>query len=684
MARPFRYTFILVLVALSSCLAAVSGWRYARASAPVSGPIILISIDSLRADRLPAYGYTRGRAPAIESLAADGVVFERAYSHVPQTLPAHAALLTGRLPIETGVRHATRGVIPGGERLLAEMLGDRGFATGAVVSSFLLRPQTGINQGFDFFDADLPTGNGPRSLRRNGIESVRVAEHWLASVETTRAFLFLHLDEPRALDAVPEHHSDLAPYDARIAHADEVVGHLVRYLKTHQLYDQSTVMLVSDHGEGLGQHGEQGHGLFIYDETVRVPLIIKPAAGAGAGRRIPDPVQHVDLVPTILDLAKAPVPGNLRGRSLAPLLDNQHGSLSPAPIYIESTWGATHFAWSELTSVVENGYRYINAPRDELYDLASDPYERENLVAARPAVASRLRNVLRTFASSAVIGDGGDGPSPEDRERYEALGYVGDPSTYFMGPRQSLDPKDGWQIVEQYRRATDLAGARQWNASIGAFRDLLRQEPQMVDAWLRLASIATRSEHHDIAADAYKRAFHHEPANLGARLGAAASLVRLKKYDEARHLVLRAAADATDKPHTRSMAHELLARIALARRQFEVARSEADLAESANSSRPVVPYVSGRIALDEQRYTDAVEFFESALARLENSNEGQLADLRLYAAEALLRVERFEEAEELFRSELSKAPLSARARAGLATVYDATDREHEAVALDAH
>ena len=169
MARPLRHTFILLLVALGTCLAAVSGWRYARASAPVNGPIILISIDALRADRLPAYGYLQGRTPAIDTLAADGVVFERAYSHVPQTLPAHASLLTGRLPFETGVRDGVGFTLPSSERLLPEMLRDRGYATAAVVSSFLLRKETGINQGFDFFDAALTdTGTEPhRGLRRD-------------------------------------------------------------------------------------------------------------------------------------------------------------------------------------------------------------------------------------------------------------------------------------------------------------------------------------------------------------------------------------------------------------------------------------------------------------------------------------------------------------------------------------
>ena len=160
MSRPFRYTFILVLAALSTALAAVSGWRYAKASAPINGPIILIAVDSLRADHLPAYGYTRVKTPGIDRLATDGVVFERAFSHVPQTLPAVAALLTGRLPYDTGVRDSVGLPLAQSERLLPEMLRDRGYSTAAIVSSFLLRKETGINQGFNLFDANFTVSAG--------------------------------------------------------------------------------------------------------------------------------------------------------------------------------------------------------------------------------------------------------------------------------------------------------------------------------------------------------------------------------------------------------------------------------------------------------------------------------------------------------------------------------------------
>ena len=298
MARPLRFTFILILAALGTGLAAVGGWRYARASAPVNGPIVVISIDTLRADHLPVYGYRKVRTPAIDALAHDGVVFERAYSHSPQTLPAHASLLSGRLPFETGVRDNLGFVIKASERVLPQMLRERGYATGGIVSAYVLRKETGISQGFDFFDGEMPPSSPERlvgQVKRDGSDSEVIAEHWLDSLGSSRAFLFLHLYEPHKPYAPAVRFAEFAPYDAQIAYADEIVGRLVRYLKTHQLYDRSTIVLLSDHGEGLGDHGEQEHGLFLYRETIRVPLLIKLPDRGAAGRRVAAPVQHIEL-----------------------------------------------------------------------------------------------------------------------------------------------------------------------------------------------------------------------------------------------------------------------------------------------------------------------------------------------------------------------------------------------------
>ncbi len=279
-----------------------------------------------------------------------------------------------------------------------------------------------------------------------------IAEHWLDSAGTSRVFLFLHLNEPHKPYAPPERFSQYSPYDGEIAHADEIVGRLIQYLKKHQLYDRSTIILLSDHGEGLGDHGEQEHGLFVYDEAIRVPLIIKQESNVGAGRRIPDLVQHVDLVPTILDLVKAPVPDNLRGRSLKPLLEDT-GSLRERPVYAESLYARNHFGWSEITALTSGRFQYISAPREELYDLTNDPSQRENLAGAEAGAADALDGMKEQLAR--LTGDAPPAPA---------------------GPVAVLaDPKDGVEILERYRQALAFTAERKWADAIPLLQRVLRR-----------------------------------------------------------------------------------------------------------------------------------------------------------------------------------------------------------------
>ncbi len=684
MSRPLRYTFILVLVALGTCLAAVSGWRYARASAPVGGPIILLSIDALRADRLPAYGYAAGHTPAIDALAKDGIVFERAYSHVPQTLPAHASLLSGRLPFETGVRDGAGFKVAEDERMLAEMLADRGYATAGIVSSFNLRKETGIGQGFTLFDAaTATTPDTEPPLVRDGAAAEVIAERWFDSAGTERVFLFLHLAEP-ANDA-PAPGVSAITYDARISRADDIVARLVKYLKSHQLYDQSTIILVSDHGQGLGEHGEETHGLLVYDDVLRVPLVIKQAARGERGRRVRTPVQHIDIVPTVLDLAKAPVPASLRGRSLTPLFDDD-ANLGERVVYAESMFGRVHFGWHGLVSLTDGRYRYIEGATTELYDTETDPSSRQDLAAARPEIAAKFQSSLAELAQDDRIARIAtpQSLSDDDRVRLEQLGYVG---SLVADDAVVQSPTSGVMnvaVVEEYRRAVRLLETGDMDGALETFRALTGLQPDSADAWRQFASAAGRAEKHDLAADAFRRVMVLAPLSTDGVLGASNALLRIRKFDEATGLAQRLLDDEKIDAGVKAGAHELLARVALGRRSYDAARREAALAEAIDANRPVVAYVNGRIALDQRRYTDALASFESALATLDANKGAPLGDLRLYAAESLLRAGRLSEAEYLFLEQLKTAPLNPRALTGLTAVYKTTGRTDEAASLTQH
>jgi choline-sulfatase len=650
-SRPLRYTFILLAAALGTALAAVGGWRYARASAPVPGPVILISIDTLRVDRLPAYGYRTIRTPAIDSLAADGVVFEHAYSNSTQTLPSHVAMMTGRLPFENGVRDDDNSAIPVDERPIAQMVRDRGYATGGIVSSALLRRATGMSRGFDFFYDDLPAGDGdlpPADRRRSGAASEDIAERWLSGLGTTRLFLFLHIDEPRAPRA--------PSYDDAITAADAVVGRFVRYLKAHQLYDQSTILLLSDHGEGLGEHGEQEHGLFLYNEAIHVPLIVKPAAGVGPERRIPDVVQLADVAPTVLDLVKAPVPGNLRGRSLKPLTEGG-AVLSPAIVYSESRYGRSRFGWSELVSMTDGQFQYIRAPREELYDLRADPRERENLAEASDSAKAleRLRAALTTV-----------------------LGKAASPATDPL-----VDPKDKAAMVEDYRAALALAADRKWPQAIELLQTIVRNEPAAVAAWRTLADLATVAERFDVAQAAAQHLVDLAPDDAAAFIRAARVALATRKLDEAGSLAMQAIDLSPKDGHVLADAHGVLALVALARHDADTAQSEAMGARQSDPASVLPLFVNARVLIEEGNDAEALATLEKANTADARGKAAPVPDLKALTGDVLVRSDRKAEAEMFYLDELRDFPHNLRARESLATLYQSMGQPDNAARVTA-
>ncbi len=284
--------FLAILAIL--VIAVISAWavhrRWLRSYSSADGPIILISIDTLRADHLPAYGYTKVRTPNIDALAAAGTLFEHAYSHAPQTLPAHTSILSGQLPFEHGVRDNVGFTVKPGQWFVQRALRQRGWPTGGFVSAYVLRGAVGLNQGFDTYDSELPPASGERSIgqvQRSGDATLAAAENWLNARDRKKPFfLFLHLYEPHKPYEPPSRFASYEPYDGEIAYADEIVGRLFDRLRALDLYDRATIVLLADHGEGLGDHGEQEHGLFLYNATMQVPLIVK-LPGQDRPRRVP-------------------------------------------------------------------------------------------------------------------------------------------------------------------------------------------------------------------------------------------------------------------------------------------------------------------------------------------------------------------------------------------------------------
>ena len=676
-SRRGRGPLVRIVIAASALIAiAVAVWRVLLVPSPlplVSGPIVLISIDTLRADRLPVYGYQDVRTPAIDALAADAVLFERAYAHAPQTLPSHVSMLSGRLPFEHGVRDNLGFTVSPDERLLPDYLKERGFDSGGVVSSYVLRGELGLGRSFDLYDSQMPMATSEMSIgqvRRDGLASLTVAERWLDGLSSNRVFLFCHIYEPHTPYRPPERYSQYAPYDGEVAFADEIVGQLLDTLRERQLYDEATIILTSDHGEGLGDHGEREHGVFVYDESIRVPLIIKLPAGANGGTRTPQPVQHIDLVPTILDLVGLPRPEHLRGHSLRALLADPEAALPERGIYSEALYPRYHFGWSELLALTGSRYRYIRAPREELYDLLQDPDEQHNIAADQRQIGQTMRAALDDLVTGNPIA-APSAASDEDRARLEALGYVGlraEVSSDVAG-EMLPDPKDKIGVLRTYRQAVNLVGQREFPEAIRLLEQIVADNPAMADVWQQLGNVQVRAGRYEDSVGSFQRLVELKPSNPSAVISVAGSLLKLRRLAEAReHAELAVSVAAGGDPRLVVGAHSMLVRIALTQQDTDAAQRHAALAQEVDPTLPLPTYVQARMLHAGERYEEALPLFQETLRRLQ-ARTLTLNEVHFYTADTLARLERQGEAEAEFREEVRLFPNNGRARASLAMLY---------------
>ena len=408
---------------------------------PRPASVILITLDTTRADRLPPYNQGLP-LPTIDRLAREGVVFDQAIAPVPLTLPSHSSLFTGRIPPAHGTRVNASQFGP--ERpMFTENLRSAGYRTAAFVGSVVLNRDRGLGRGFDVYN-DVKSEPGQRRLRRPARDVIDAALDWLNGHDESPFFLWVHLFDAHAPYAMPEAFDaspDGDPYSGAIAIMDAQIARLLQALENRRQLERTAIIVTADHGESLGDHGERGHGIFVYESALRVPLIVRwPGV---APRRVPDLVQLIDVAPTILALEGLPAPP-MDGISMAPLLHAPRFGQSPRVreriAYAESMY-PLQYGWSALRSVREGRFKLIEAPRPELYELGSDPHEQQNLYDTQPAVAAKLTALLRTFGPAEHRAAP---PQPETvRERLASLGYASpSEAARAVPPATWPDPKD--------------------------------------------------------------------------------------------------------------------------------------------------------------------------------------------------------------------------------------------------
>jgi tetratricopeptide (TPR) repeat protein len=430
-------------------------------------------------------------------------------------------------------------------------------------------------------------------------------------------------------------------------------------------------VFTADHGEGLDDHGEKEHGLFVYEETIRVPLAIKMPRQRRGGQRSSSLVQHIDLLPTLARLAGFAAPAGLRGRSLQALLDGR-GDVSPQGVYAEALYPRYHFGWSELTTLVDGRYKFIKAPRPELYDLERDPRERENIIGDRPQPTAALRAGLEAMVAGRQVDAPGE-VSAEDRERLAALGYVGSraPVPAATAGAALPDPKDKVGTLVMYREAIDLISSRKLEDGIRLLKQVLADNPDMVDAWIHYATANIRLGRSADAYAAYREAIRRKPDDAGALLGAATLLLSMNRLDEARqHAELAIKSSPAG-------ARQAIANIAIMQGRFDEAIRQADLAAEADPTLPFPQFVRGMIAYNQARYAEALPLLAQAREGYARRTT-QPSDLHFFIGDSLARLGRYEEAQPYFIQELRLYPQNLRARAGLAMLLQSMNRPADA------
>jgi arylsulfatase A-like enzyme/tetratricopeptide (TPR) repeat protein len=489
--------------------------------------LVVITLDTTRADRIGAYGYQGVETPTLDRLASEGVLFEHTMTVAPLTLPAHCSIFTSRFPPEHGVRDNGGFFLAPDQLTLATLLKRRGFRTGAVVAAFVLDGKWGINQGFDTYvdQFDLPAGGGLSmgEIQRPGNEVVDRALPWLEKVKGQRFFAWLHFYDPHAPYEPPEPFKTRYaehPYLGEIAFMDSEIARVMDFLDTRGLTEKTVIAVIGDHGESLTQHGEDTHGFFIYESTIRVPFIIRAPFDRLKGRRVSDPVRSVDLMPTALDLLGIAPPPALAGVTLTPLMAGARASLDLEG-YAEALFPLHHFGWSEMRAWRSGRYKVIDAPRPELYDLERDPHERTNLYADRRALADGMIARLHQQERDAPGPNAASKPTPEvdteTRARLAALGYVGSfVATVSASKADRADPKDKIELFNLMAEAREMRhDEKNSDASvekaIGLYRRVVAADPHVIDAWFNLGNLHSRLRRYKEAIQYYKRALELKP-----------------------------------------------------------------------------------------------------------------------------------------------------------------------------
>jgi arylsulfatase A-like enzyme/Flp pilus assembly protein TadD len=501
--------------------------------------VLLITMDTTRADKLGAYGCRDIRTPVIDGLAREGVLFTDARASIPITLPSHCTIMTGLYSPGHGVRNNGNYVLPGEISTLAEVLSREGYHTAAFVGAFVLDSQFGLSQGFDTYDDSFRERGKSASDYFGHVEKpagdlTQDALGWLATAGEP-FFLWLHYYDPHYPYLPPAPFDTLfaQPYLGEIAYVDSCIGEVVKSLEAGGLAERLLVVLTSDHGESLGEHGELSHGLFLYEGTTRVPLIMKFEGRLPAGARVSHPVSLADLFPTVLDIGEIAIPAEVQGRSLLTTLESPE--TAGPPMYMETVLPSENFGWSEITGVFHDGWKYFRVTEPELYNVSEDPREEKNLFHAEKETVKEMESLLdslHTALARETAGSAASGLDAETQEKLEMLGYVR--AAAQGGAGGGVDPKRMVQVVNRLDYGMYLVTTQDYMGAIRVFEEVLSIDPENLTAHNFLGASLLNVGRESEALYHWRKVIELNPGNIDAHRNLATALGGRGLLEEAR------------------------------------------------------------------------------------------------------------------------------------------------------
>jgi arylsulfatase A-like enzyme/Tfp pilus assembly protein PilF len=608
-------------IALSAAFLTGSAWAVAtpqvKHATSQHTNIVLITLDTTRADRMGFLGSTRGLTPNLDTVARQAVVFSRAYAQVPLTTPSHATILSGTYPQFNHVNYmgdAISETLP----FLPDILHSHGYRTAAFVGALVLDPKKlapGFDRGFDLYDAGFhrrrPGEDNYHAQERRGEEVVNRAIAWLRKRPAGPFFLWVHLYDPHDPYDPPEPYRtryEAAPYDGEIAYADSVVGKLLAELRTRGLFSGSLIAVMGDHGEAFGEHGENHHGIFLYDETVHVPLLFK-LPGQQIARKIETRVGLVDVAPSILKAARIPVPAVMQRKSILSAPSGDSGT--PRAIYSESGYGQLSFGWSVLRSWRAGNYLYIEAPERELYNESLDPQATHNLATDSKAVMETAAAQLTEFRHKTTA-DSGEKPrlTSEQSESLHALGYMGSSSTPVSDSKEESgpDPKKRIATANLLYRALVDSENQNYAEAVPILEDVLQQEPNTSIAYMQLGRAYVALKQYEKAIPPLRHVVETAPDNSLAHYELGCALVKTGQWNEATPQFEA----AVSQVNSSSMMHFYLALVYQQTSRNDEALAEFQSALRLDTKNFPANFLLGRMYVKRQQASVALRFLKEA------------------------------------------------------------------------